>query len=415
MSPDASSAAPRHSRSRDRGRGRGRRIAALAPSVVLAVTGALALTACGGGGGSGSAGAKAAEAAKVSVNPGDGATNVEPGKEIGVTVEGGELTEVQVSDNNGKKLAGALADGGKAWKSASRTAPGATYTVQAKAKNGDGKENAAKVSFSTAKATSANTNKVTLTPGTEGATVGVGQPVSIRFDHPVVNKADVEKALKIEAGGTEGSWGWVKDRSGADRVDWRPKEYWKPGTKVSLKAELAGVNSGGGRFFAKDYDVDFQIGKSQVVKVDVKAKQLTLFRDGQEVKTLPISAGRPANATWNGKMVLMAKEGTIRMNSETVGLGDLYDKMVDYSMKLSTSGTYAHAAPWNAGKFGRVNDSSGCVGMSDSDAAWLYGQLNVGDMFEITGSTEKTIDTGNGFGDWNVDWATWQTMSALKK
>ncbi|GAA5605675.1 hypothetical protein Sgri01_03996 [Streptomyces griseus] len=40
------------------------------------------------------------------------------------------------------------------------------------------------------------------------------------------------------------------------------------------------------------------------------------------------------------------------MRSETVGLGDAYDKMVDYSMRLTWSGMYAHAAPWNAGVFG---------------------------------------------------------------
>ncbi|MFI1964125.1 Ig-like domain-containing protein [Streptomyces pathocidini] len=382
------------------------------PAAVLAVAGVLALSACGGAGGAGSA--VASEPTKVTVDPGNGAKGVEPGRQISVTAKGGELTAVTVTDGSGHKVAGALADRGTTWRSAGRTAPGATYTVQAQAKNDDGAKSGSKASFSTAAATDANTNKLTLAPGAEGATAGVGQPLSIRFDHPVTDKAAVERQLKVDAAGTEGSWGWVKDFDGSDRVDWRPRTYWKPGTKVSLKAALSGVSSGGGRYFAKDYDVSFTIGRSQVVKVDIAAKQLTLYRDGQSVKTLPISAGRPANATWNGKMVLMAKEGTIRMRSETVGLGNAYDKMVDYSMKLSTSGTYAHAAPWNASKFGRVNDSSGCIGMSDADASWLYGELNVGDVFEVTGSSEGTIATGNGFGDWNVDWAQWQGMSALK-
>ncbi|MEU6080025.1 Ig-like domain-containing protein [Streptomyces sp. NPDC047108] len=383
-------------------------------AAVLAVTGVLALSACGGSGG-GPASAEAAEKAKVSVNPGDGAKDVEPGKRIAVTAKGGELTEVTVTDDKGTRIGGSLSDGGTAWKSSSRIAPGATYTVRTEARNEGGAQSSSKATFSTTAATDANVNKVTLSPGAEGATVGVGQPVSITFDHPVTDKAAVERQLKVSATpGTEGSWGWVKNHDGRDRADWRPKEYWKSGTKVALKANLSGVNSGGGRFFAKNYDVSFTIGKSQIAKVDVQAKKLTLIRDGETVRTLPVSAGRPANATWNGTMVLLAKEGTIRMNSETVGLGDAYDKMVDYSMKLSHSGTYAHAAPWNAGKFGVVNDSSGCVGLSTSDAAWLYEQLNVGDVFEISGSTEDTIATGNGFGDWNPSWSQWQGMSALK-
>ncbi len=75
----------------------------------------------------------------------------------------------------------------------------------------------------------------------------------------------------------------------------------------------------------------------------------------------------------------MAKEGTINMNSETVGLGDAYDKMVDYSMRLTWSGMYAHAAPWNARYFGNANHSSGCIGMSDENAAALYALVKPGD------------------------------------
>ena len=111
----------------------------------------------------------------------------------------------------------------------------------------------------------------------------------------------------------------------------------------------------------------------------------------------------------------MAKEGTINMNSETVGLGNAYDKMVDYSMRLTWSGMYAHAAPWNARFFGSANHSSGCIGMSDANAAWLYGQVRPGDPFEITGKeTKGVVAPGNGFGTWNLSWAEWQQKSALR-
>ncbi len=199
----------------------------------------------------------------------------------------------------------------------------------------------------------------------------MAQPVSVTFDFPVTDKAAVEKHLKVTTdNGTAGAWGWVKDFSGKDRVDWRPKEYWRPGTKVGLRADLNGVDSGGGRYFAKDYDLNFTIGDRHVITVDLDSKQLTFTENGKEVKDIPFSAGKPdpRHSTWTGIFPLMAKEGTIIMDSGTAGPGDADGRTVRDAMKLTSSGTYAHAAPWNAGKVGRVNDSSGCIGLTDADA-----------------------------------------------
>ncbi len=110
----------------------------------------------------------------------------------------------------------------------------------------------------------------------------------------------------------------------------------------------------------------------------------------------------------------MAKEGTIRMDSQTVGLGDAYDKMVDYSMRLTWSGMYVHAAPWNAANFGSANTSSGCVGMSDANAKAVYEQVQAGDPLEVVGSGSKgKADLGNGYGEWNLSWDAWKAKSAL--
>ncbi|SNT38596.1 hypothetical protein SAMN05216252_12315 [Actinacidiphila glaucinigra] len=75
--------------------------------------------------------------------------------------------------------------------------------------------------------------------------------------------------------------------------------------------------------------------------------------------------------------MVLAKEGTVRMNSETVGLGDAYDETVHDSIRLTWSGMYAHAAPWNAAFFG-------------------------------------TVAPNDGFGDWNVGWDQWRQKSALR-
>ncbi|MDX6362716.1 MAG: hypothetical protein QOC85_1726, partial [Streptomyces sp.] len=146
-------------------------------------------------------------------------------------------------------------------------------------------------------------------------------------------------------------------------------------------------------------------------------KTMTVTRDGEKLRTLPVSTGKKGFETWNGTMVVLSKVPTIRMDSSTVGIfgPEAYDLgKVKWDVQLTTSGTYAHAAPWNDGKFGRVNGSHGCIGMSTSDAKWFFSQVHYGDPVTVVHSKDDTVPVNNGYGDWNVDWAEWQAGSALK-
>ncbi|MEV7563864.1 L,D-transpeptidase family protein [Streptomyces tanashiensis] len=379
-----------------------------AVALVASLTACSAQAADGGGSGTGPGAADAAAPVKVTV------VDRAAGKPVSVTATGGTLAEVKVVDGEGGILKGRTGKGGTSWASERKAAPGTSYTVEVTSRTADGKESTSRSSFSTPEP--GKVNKVTLAPG-KNTTVGIGHPLSIVFDLPVTRKADVEKQLKVTtSNGTEGSWGWVKDYSGRDRADWRPREYWKPGTKVTLEADLDGTDSGGG-WFVRDYRTGFTIGAAQIVKVDLDTHRLTVERDGRAVRTIPVSGGTPGGdkRSWRGTAVLMAKEGTINMNSETVGLGDAYNKDVDYSMRLTWSGMYAHAAPWNAAYFGKANKSSGCIGMSDENAASFYASVNVGDPFEIKGrETKGIVAEGNGYGAWNLSWDQWKAKSALR-
>ncbi|WP_329026943.1 L,D-transpeptidase [Streptomyces sp. NBC_00690] len=390
--------------------GRDRRLPAIA-SAGLAV---LLVGACSGNGSpddsrGGKSVGEAPARPEISVNlQGQGAA---PGKPVLVKLARGELKDVKVTTGKGAVLGGAVSNDGRTWTSRRAAAPGTAYTVRATTADGG----SAQATFATAAAE--KVNKLELSPG-KGTTVGIAQPVSIVFDNPVKNRAAVERALKVTTSNkTVGSWGWMEHYDGRTRIDWRPKEYWPTGTKVRLQAELNGIDSGAtGGWFVRDYDMEFTIGTAQVVKVDLGTKKLTLLRDGKVVRSIPVSAGTPGGKkrSWGGTSVLMAKEGTINMNSETVGLGDAYNKMVDYSMRLTWSGMYAHAAPWNSAHFGNANRSSGCIGMSTSNASWLYSQVRAGDPFEISGPGHKGDPApGNGFGEWNLSWQEWQTKSAL--
>ncbi|WLW58505.1 L,D-transpeptidase [Streptomyces sp. SX92] len=377
------------------------------------------LAACSSGGSTGGTGTKVkpkADDRPVTVTVTPAGKRVPAGEPVRVVAAGGRLTSVTVTDAEGHRLAGKAAADGRSWLSARKAVPGAAYEVTAATRSEAGTTRTTRAAFTTAPAD--KVNKVDWRPGT-GTTVGVAQPISLVFDNPVKNKAEVERQLRVTtSNGTEGSWGWIRDWSGRDRVDWRPKAYWKPGTKVTLNAELNGTDSGaGGGWFVRDYTTAFTVGARQIVEVDLDSHHLTLVRDGETVRRIPVSGGTPGGdkRSWRGTAVLMAKEGTINMNSETVGLADAYDKMVDQSMRLTWSGMYAHAAPWNARWFGNANRSSGCIGMSDADAAWFYAQVRPGDPFEITGKdTKGVVAPGNGFGAWNVPWAEWKGLSALR-
>ncbi|WP_448316823.1 Ig-like domain-containing protein [Streptomyces sp. CO7] len=360
-------------------------------------------------------GTRAAEdrPAAVTVTPkGDG---VRPGGTVRVTSAGGTLTSVRVTDDEGRELVGEITVDGTRWASERKAVPGTSYTVTAVTRTKAGTTRTTTSGFATAGAD--KVNKVDWRPGAD-TTVGIAQPVSLVFDNPVTDKAAVERQLRLTtSNGTDGSWAWLEDHSGRDRIDWRPRRYWEPGTKVTLEAELSITDSGEGGWFVRYYTTRFTVGTGQVVKVDLDSKQLTLERDGKAVRTIPVSGGTPGGdkRSWRGTAVLMAKEGTINMNSETVGLADAYDKMVDKSMRLTWSGMYAHAAPWNDRWFGRANMSSGCIGMSDANAAWFYDQVRPGDPFEIKGKdTKGVVAPGNGFGAWNVPWDEWRARSALR-
>lgn len=152
------------------------------------------------------------------------------------------------------------------------------------------------------------------------------------------------------------------------------------------------------------------------VGMDPVAKTTAVAIDGIVARTLPISAGKNGYETWNGTMVVLDKIPKIDMNSSTVGIFGVesYDiKDVKWDVRPTTSGTYVHAAPWNEGKFGKVDSSHGCVGLSTADAAWYCAQVAPGDVVTVVDSTD-TVAANNGFGDWNVPWPQWLSGSATR-
>ncbi|RAJ63338.1 lipoprotein-anchoring transpeptidase ErfK/SrfK [Streptomyces sp. Amel2xB2] len=388
--------------------------------VVLAVVLLLTLTTCGGAGGAeGKEGDGKPEKSRavVEISPKDGAKGVHPEDDLKVTASKGKLVKVDVENEDGDKVEGKLADGGRTWKPATHLTTKTKYTVKALAKDSDGLKATKRARFTTL--TPGSTFVGRFTPE-DGDTVGVGMPVSINFNHAIQDREAVEKAITVSADpevDVEGHW------FGDSRLDFRPEDYWKAGTKVELDLDLDGVEGYDGVYGEQDKSVDFTVGRSQVSVVDAKTKKMVVKRDGKKLRTVDISSGSAEHPTYNGRMVISERHKETRMDGDTVGFGrdeeaGGYDiKDVPHAMRLSTSGTFIHGNYWlTQQQFGSVNASHGCVGLFDkkgggdkgTPGAWFFRESIVGDVVEIKNSKDETIQPDNGLNGWNMDWEKWK-------
>ncbi|WP_042376655.1 L,D-transpeptidase [Streptacidiphilus melanogenes] len=365
----------------------------------------------------GSGGASpAASKANVTVTPKDGATGVDMTAPVTVQVVQGTLESVTLTGPDGKHIAGRLTADRTGWTSDTPLASSAGYKLAAVTKDTAGTTATTASAFTTGKPV--NSFVGVYTPD-DKATVGVGMPVSVTFDHAVTNKAAVQKAITVKAEPpVEIAGHWFGDT----RLDFRPEEYWKPGTTVSVTIALKDVEGADGRFGTQNRSAVFTIGRSQTSVADLGSHQLTVTRDGKVVSTFPISGGSPEHTTWAGKMVISEKLLQTRMDSRTVNLGGEYDiPDVPHAQRLTNSGTFIHGNYWSYGTFGNVNTSHGCVGLHDvrgagdpgTPAAEFYNSSIVGDVVQVINSGDRTVDPSNGLNGWNMDWAAWKSGSAV--
>ncbi|MFJ4830373.1 Ig-like domain-containing protein [Streptomyces sp. NPDC088747] len=398
--------------------------------------GVLVLSACSGGddkatgsdgGSTGSAQANADEAAakktseaSITITPKDGSNNASINNAAKVTVSKGTLTKVTMTTADGTAVAGEISADKASWAPTGQLERSTTYKVTVTAADSEGRVAHENGSFTTV--SPANSFIGNFTPE-DGSTVGVGMPVSINFDKAITNKSAVQKGITVTSSSGQQVVGhWFS----ANRLDFRPEDYWTGGSTVTLKLSLDGVEGASGVYGVQQKTVTFKIGRNQVSIVDAKTKTMKVTQDGKTIKTIPISAGSPENKTYQGVMVMSEKFKETRMNGATVGFTDddgkgEYDiKDVPHAIRLSASGTFIHGNYWGAKSvFGSVNTSHGCVGLSDTKgandpntpAAWFYNNSMVGDVVVVKNTGDKTIAPDNGLNGWNLSWADWTAGS----
>jgi lipoprotein-anchoring transpeptidase ErfK/SrfK len=342
--------------------------------------------------------------------PPAGSTGIPPETMIQVDAQNGRIKHLKVQAPDGTVIPGYLDDDGAWWLTRTTLAPSTAYLVSAKVVPNRGKARRERWSFTTVTPTGLLGARVV--PG-DNEVVGVGQPISLRFTEPVMNKIAVEKRLKVTTSvPVVGSWRWINDRE----IHWRPRDYWPAHTVVFLDADLNGVDAGNGVIGNVHRTAHFTIGDAQISVANASNHTLTVTENGAVVKTFPMSAGKPEFPTMSGRHLVIGKAQKVIMDSRTNGIplnsSEGYLETVYWDTQISTSGEYVHAAPWSVDSQGRANVSHGCINLSNANAEWFFNFSQRGDIVEVTG-TSKPPNNDVAMVDWKLPYEEWVRGSAL--
>jgi lipoprotein-anchoring transpeptidase ErfK/SrfK len=345
---------------------------------------------------------------RVTTTPAVGQTDVAPAEPAVVHVADGRFSDLGLVGPDGAAVPGHPTPDG--WTSTATLAFGASYTWKGVAFDAAGTAHPLGGSFTTV--TPQNKIGANLNIG-DGDTVGIAAPIIVQFDGTVTDKAAAQRALSVQTSvPTPGSWAWLPDTEEGSRAHWRPEAYWKPGTQVSVAANLQGVDVGGGTWGTKNVTSHFTIGRAQIVKADVNSfHMLVVDGNGKTLQDVPASYGLgsdPNRNTTNGIHVVMSKQQTVLMSNPAYGYNNVPEH---WAVRISNNGEFIHANPLSEGAQGNENVTHGCVNLSTQDAESYFNTALYGDPVEVTGSPVPMPRTD--IYDWSLTWQEWQSMSAL--
>jgi len=339
----------------------------------------------------------------------DGAVGVPLDSPVTVSAGDGVLGAVTMINEDGDAVAGQLSPDGLTWSTAEQLGYNKQYTLTAEAL-GLGGVARNRVTFETQ---SPEDLTMPYVMPNEGEVVGIGQPIAIRFDEDIPNRLAAQKAIAVRTDPpVEGAFYWLNNRE----VRWRPAQYWKPGTKVDVAVNTYGVDLGDGLFGQEDITTQFTIGDQVIATADDNTKTLTVRRNGEVIKTMPMSMGKDSTPTDNGAYIIGDRYSHLIMDSSTYGVPinspNGYRLEVDWATQMSYSGIYVHSAPWSVGSQGSTNVSHGCLNVNPSNAIWFYDNTKRGDIVEVINTVGPTLSGTDGLGDWNIPWEQWRTGNA---
>ncbi|MFY9331101.1 MAG: L,D-transpeptidase [Candidatus Nanopelagicales bacterium] len=234
---------------------------------------------------------------------------------------------------------------------------------------------------------------------------GVGIVLRITFGAPVPEELRelLERTAVIDANNPIGlaAWSWPDDYT----MVYRPREFWPARTLIKFRTTW--VENG-----LADYDPDrrIRIAREQILTIRQATQIGKLYRDGEMIREVPVSLGKPTWETASGIKTIMERYAMKRMVNP--GPREPYDVQVPFALRITPSGEYLHAAPWNEYNLGVAPTSHGCTNMSYEDGQWFYENALEGDPV-ITKGTGYDVDWWEGPGAvWNIGWRGWKDGAA---
>lgn len=367
------------------------------------------------------------EPAAISISPKPGTEDFNPMGRVLIIAASGTLTDVKMVNDNGKAVPGVMTPDNRTWKPTTTLGYGRTYSLTVTSRGPGGMPTRQGSTFTTVTPGSETTVYFETPAGGElhdGGTYGVGMVISAHFDEPITDKATAEKHLKVTTTPpVAGRWNWISDQI----AHWRPEKYYAPGTKVSVSANIYGTPLGDGLYGQDNAQASVVIGDSHVSIADDNTKRVSVFDNGQLVRTMPTSMGMGGTETigdttlsfWTppGIYTVIDKANPVVMDSSTFGLPTNsrlgYRETISYATKISTDGIYLHQLNSTVWAQGNTDTSHGCLNLNGDNASWFYDFSVPGDVVEVRNTGGKPLELWQN-GDWSVPWDKWVQGSALR-
>ena len=251
----------------------------------------------------------------------------------------------------------------------------------------------------------------------DGDKVGIGEPIVLNFSPSPTDSTAFAKAASVTVNGqpADGAWFWEKPYADQPiQAHYRERSYWPANATIKVKLPIGGLSAGKGLAYAGALNsVTFTTGDAHVSTVDYASKKLTVTSNGKVVNTFPVSLGAAATPTYNGIKVVMQKgedapgTDTLRPNGTVMMSGPGYSNdPVPWSVRITASGEYVHAAGWNT-NIGVRDTSNGCTNLKPADGKWFYNFSLLGDVVQYSNTDGTALNPLDGLGDWNIGWTQW--------
>jgi lipoprotein-anchoring transpeptidase ErfK/SrfK len=330
-------------------------------------------------------------AAQLTITPAEGSTSVNPSRGVTVSVTGGTLRAVSLTEG-GHPVAGLLNAARTSWHTRWALLPAQAYTVTATAV--DARKLAVTRSQTFSTLSPSRTVQVQIFEGYHQS-YGVGIPIMLTFSRPVHRRAAVERAMQLwTSKPVTGAWYWDSSTS----LVFRPRDYWPPHTRVRFTAHLDGLEVAHGVYGTANLRQSFRIGNSLIAVVSTANHYAKIYYRGKLFGNWPVSTGAPGDDTADGTYLTIEKANPVLMS------GPGYTNFpVPYSVRFTWSGDYMHDAYWSVGEQGYTNVSHGCVNLSPYHAQVYYDLAVPGDPVTITGSPAAGI-WDDGWTEWFLSW-----------